>query len=88
MCIVDPTQNTNDQEKDTGNAKIILKCGFCKKLLLYECNSDQWPTFFFHHFRVDATAKQQQIHPKVMTERKKCTAIPNREVQGFTGKSL
>ena len=24
----------------------ILKCGFCKKLLLYECNSDQLPTFF------------------------------------------
>ena len=23
-----------------------LKCGFCKKLLLYECNSDQLPTFF------------------------------------------
>ena len=22
-----------------------LKCGFCKKLLLYECNSDQLPTF-------------------------------------------
>ena len=24
----------------------LLKCGFCKKLLLYECNSDQLPTFF------------------------------------------
>ena len=23
-----------------------LKCGFCKKLLLHECNSDQLPTFF------------------------------------------
>ena len=23
-----------------------LKCRFCKKLLLYECNSDQLPTFF------------------------------------------
>ena len=23
-----------------------LKCGFCKKLLIYECNSDQFPTFF------------------------------------------
>ena len=23
-----------------------VKCGFCKKLLLYECNSDQLPTFF------------------------------------------
>jgi hypothetical protein len=23
-----------------------LKCGFCKKLLLYECSSDQLPTFF------------------------------------------
>ena len=26
----------------------MLKCGFCKKLLLYECNSEQLPTFF--HF--------------------------------------
>ena len=24
----------------------IFKCEFCKKLLLYECNSDQLPTFF------------------------------------------
>ena len=52
---------------------LTLKCGFCKKLHLYECNSDQLPTFFSfcHHFWVGATANQQQTHPKVMTEWKK-----------------
>ena len=36
------------------NFKLWLKCGFCRKLLLYECNSDQLPTFFSfcHHFWV------------------------------------
>jgi hypothetical protein len=48
----------------------ILKVWICKKLLLYDCNSDQLLTFFSfcHHFWVGATAKQQQTHPKVMTE--------------------
>ena len=30
MCIVDPTQNTKDQEKDTGNAKFTLETNFEK----------------------------------------------------------
>ena len=40
----------------------ILKCGFCKKLLLYECNSDQLPTFF--HFVITFVLVQQQSNSK------------------------
>ena len=45
-----------------------LKCGFCKKLLLCECNYDQLSTFFILS---SLLAKQQQTHPKLMTEWKK-----------------
>ena len=34
----------------------LLKCGFCKKLLLYECNSDQLPTFFIPSSLLDGFA--------------------------------
>ena len=70
--LFEPDQNRYRFENGP-NSKHCLKCGFCKKLLLYECNSDQLPTFFSfcHHFWVGATAKQQQTHPKVMTEWKK-----------------
>ena len=40
----------------------LLKCGFCKKLLLYEFNSDQLPTFF--HFVITFGWVQQQSNSK------------------------
>ena len=51
-----------------------LKYGFCKKLLLSKCNSDQlnifWPFFssLLGGCNSKATAKQHQTHPKVMTK--------------------
>ena len=48
---------------------MVLKCGFCKNLLLYECNSDQLPTFFL--FFIPFRWVQQQTHQKVMIEWKK-----------------
>ena len=67
-----------------GDLKIryALKWGLCMKPscieLGYEVNSlpmQLWPVAHFfsfcHHFWVGATAKQQQTHPKVITEWKK-----------------
>ena len=56
--------------------KNMVKCGFCKKLLLEEWNGDQLPTFFICSsllggWNSKSTAKQQKTHPKVMTEWKK-----------------
>ena len=39
-----------------------LKCGFCKNLLLYECNSDQLSTFF--HCVITFGLVQQQSNSK------------------------
>ena len=39
----------------------ILKCGFCRKVLLYECNSDQLTTFF--HSLLGGFAVALLLHP-------------------------
>ena len=43
--------------------KTNLKCGFCKKLLLYECNSDQLPTFFILSSLSGGFAIALLLHP-------------------------
>ena len=42
---------------------LILKCGFCKNLLLYECNSDQLPTFFILSSLLGGFAVALLLHP-------------------------
>ena len=44
FCIL--VTSSTKKEYAIKNKYIYLKCGFCKKLPLYECNSDQLPTFF------------------------------------------
>ena len=40
-----------------------LKCGFCKKLLLYEYNSDQLSTFFILSSHLGGFAVALLLHP-------------------------
>ena len=50
----------------------MLKCGFCKKLLLYECNSDQLPTFFiFGWVQQQSNSKATANPPKSDNRMKK-----------------
>ena len=72
-------KNVQDNKPEINNKEIdkYLKCGFCKKLLLYECNSDQLLTFFSfcHHFWVGLLLLCYCTHPKVMTKMlKKCSS--------------
>jgi hypothetical protein len=45
------------------NSYMSLKCGFCKKLLLYECISDQLPTFFILSSLLGGFAVVLLLHP-------------------------
>ena len=52
----------------THEAARSLKCGFNKKLLLYECNSDPLPTFCL--FGVNATANPSKSDDRMKQARK------------------
>ena len=60
FCIL--VTSSTKKEYAIKNKYIYLKCGFCKKLPLYECNSDQLPTFF--HFVITFGWVQQQSNSK------------------------
>ena len=46
-----------------GKMAYVLKCGFCKKLLLYQCNSDHLPTFFILSSLLGGFAVALLLHP-------------------------
>ena len=46
-----------------GKKRAPSKCGFCKTLLLYECISDQLPTFFILSSLLGGFAVALLLHP-------------------------
>ena len=50
---------------------MILKCGFCKELFLYECNSDQFPLVFILSSLLGGFAVALLLHPPKSNDKMK-----------------
>ena len=67
ICMV--ILHLHSQIHETCSDETLLKCGFCKKLLLYECNSHQLPTLF--HFVITLGGCKAQANPPKSDDRMK-----------------